>query len=234
MNRNEIVYVVDDDQAVRESMQLLLESAGVTARAYASAEAFLAEFEPRLLSGPAAGWAAGRGAGDPVDAPGMKDPERARCLLLDVRMAPGMSGLELQRLLIEAKIELPIVFLTANADVPMAVDAVRRGACEFLEKPIDSARLLDCVRQALERDGRCAATRKMRGEVLSRYASLTPREVQVLEQVAAGRANKVTAAALHIGEKTVETHRLRLMRKMGAESIPDLIRMLHAIGKFAE
>lgn len=195
------VHVVDDDQAVRDSLGLLLEAEGMRTRTFASAAAFL-------------------------DAVG---PETEGCLVLDVRM-PGMSGVELQRELEARGIHLPVVFLTAYADVRMAVGAIRAGAVDVLQKPVHADALLERVREALARD---AEERERSREVdgsRHRLDRLTAREREVLALVVGGLTNKRIAAELGLSRRTVETHRANIMRKAGADSLPELIRMVVAAG----
>jgi len=191
------VFIVDDDAAVRDSLGLLLRSVGLASEAFASADGFLASF----------------------------DPARPGCLVLDVRM-PGMSGLELQARLHERHATIPIVFLTAHADVDMAVRAVKGGAVEFVQKPFRDQDLLDKLQAALAED---AAARHLRADadaVRARIASLTPRERQLLDLVVAGKANKEIAQELGISPRTVEIHRAHVMRKMLAVSVSDLVRLV--------
>ncbi|NJD18010.1 MAG: response regulator transcription factor [Gemmatimonadetes bacterium] len=191
------VYIVDDDPAVRESMAMLMTSAGLGAFPFASAREFLEGYEPGV--------------------PG--------CLVLDVRM-PGMSGTDLQAELERRGVELPIIFLTAYADVPMAVGALRAGAVDFLQKPVDAARLLGRVREALALDAAARARRSESEGARTRLSRLTPREREVLELVVAGHTNKGIARSLRISRRTVETHRARIMRKAAAASLPELIRIV--------
>jgi FixJ family two-component response regulator len=191
-----MVFVVDDQQAVRDSLRWLLESIGIPVRDYPTAEAFLRDYEPAQ--------------------PG--------CLILDVRM-PGMSGLDLQEELARRGIELPTIVITAHAEVPMAVRAVKAGAVDFIQKPFSHELLLDRVKQALELDAQEREIRHRRDEARRRLAALTPREREVIVMVAEGRANKAIAAALGVAIKTVEVHRGRAMEKMQAENLAELIRI---------
>ncbi len=193
------VFIVDDDPAVRESMGMLMDTAGLDSRGYPSARHFLAAYEP----------------GDPG------------CLILDLRM-PGMSGIELQAELERRGAMLPIIFLTAYADVPTAVGAVRAGAVDFLQKPVDGARLLKRIHDALGIDSRSRAQRIESESARERLARLTARETEVLRLVVAGHTNKAIARILGISRRTVETHRARIMRKSDAGSLPDLIRIVGA------
>jgi FixJ family two-component response regulator len=191
-----MVFVVDDQQAVRDSLRWLLESIGIPVRDYPTAEAFLRDYEPAQ--------------------PG--------CLILDVRM-PGMSGLDLQEELARRGIELPTIVITAHAEVPMAVRAVKAGAVDFIQKPFSHELLLDRVKHALELDAQEREIRHRRDEARRRLAALTPREREVIVMVAEGRANKAIAAALGVAIKTVEVHRGRAMEKMQAENLAELIRI---------
>lgn len=197
MNRAPAVFIVDDDDAVRSSLRLLLKSAGYAAVAYASAQEFLTEWNPAQ--------------------PG--------CLVLDVRM-PGMSGLELQTELNQRGAIIPVIFISGHGDIPMAVEAIQHGAFDFLPKPFGDQDLLDRVARALALD---AENRKvlMQHELLrSRYEELTPREREVLALVTQGKANKVMAGDLGVSQRTVEIHRARVMEKMGANSLAQLVRMV--------
>ena len=189
-------FVVDDDAAVRASLKLLLRSIGLRAETYSSASEFLEAY----------------------------DAARPGCLILDVRM-PGMSGLELQEKLDELHSILPIIFLTAHGDVQMAVKAVKTGAVDFLEKPFRDQDLIDKIQHAIDDD---ASTRKKladRQKILALIESLTPREREVMDMVVAGKANKVIAIDLGLSQRTVEIHRGRVMRKMQADSVSQLVQM---------
>ena len=200
-----IVFVVDDDRAMRDSLRWLLESIGLTVRTYATAAEFLREHQPSQ--------------------PG--------CLVLDVRM-PGMSGLDLQAELVRRGTELPTIVVTGHAEVAMAVRAVKAGAIDFIEKPFSDQLLLDRVRQALEIDRQSREVRARREEARRRLASLSAREREVLELVAAGKANKEVAAALGLSTKTVEVHRAHVMSKMAVDSLAELIRVAILAGAIGE
>jgi two-component system, LuxR family, response regulator FixJ len=200
-----IVFVVDDDRAMRDSLRWLLESIGLTVRTYATAAEFLREHQPSQ--------------------PG--------CLVLDVRM-PGMSGLDLQAELVRRGAELPTIVVTGHAEVAMAVRAVKAGAIDFIEKPFSDQLLLDRVRQALEIDRQSREVRARREEARRRLASLSAREREVLELVAAGKANKEVAAALGLSTKTVEVHRAHVMSKMAVDSLAELIRVAILAGAIGE
>ena len=190
------IYIVDDDASVRRALKRLFRAAGFESKVFASAADFLAR---------------GR-----HDAPG--------CLVLDVQM-PGIDGLDLQHELAERGIDIPIVFITGHGNVPMSVRAMKGGAVDFLEKPFDGETLLAAVEQALTRDREARQRRAEGAAVRERLASLTPREREVMALVVAGRLNKQIAFELGISEKTVKIHRGRVMAKMQADSLADLVRM---------
>jgi FixJ family two-component response regulator len=192
-----VVYVVDDDEAVRGSLRLLLKSVGLTPNAMASAREFLAKYEPQQ--------------------PG--------CLVLDVRM-PEMSGLELQEQLNLQGSIIPVIFITGHGDVPMAVEAMQAGAFDFLQKPFRDQDLIDRIQRALEKDRSNRSALTERNTIRERLESLTPREREVLTMVTSGKANKVMASDLGVSQRTVEIHRSRVMEKMGATSLAQLVRMV--------
>lgn len=195
--RTPTVFVVDDDDAVRSSLRLLLRSVGLSATALPSAQEFLDSY----------------------------DPQQPGCLVLDVRM-PGMSGLELQQQLNLRGAIIPVIFITGHGDVPMAVEAMQHGAFDFLQKPFRDQDLIDRVQRALEKD-RVAREQLRRVDVIrKRIESLTARERQVLELVTAGKPNKIMAAELGVSQRTVEIHRARVMEKMEASSLAQLVRMM--------
>jgi FixJ family two-component response regulator len=196
-----VVFVVDDDAAIRDSLRRLITSVGSTVEVFPSARAFLEARRP--------------------DAPG--------CLVLDVRL-PGLSGLDLQRELAVTDAELPIVFLTGHGDIPMSVHAMKAGAVEFLTKPFRAQELLDAIRSAIERDRTMRAERQERTELRRRYASLTPRERDVLERIVAGLLNKQIAGELGTSEATVKEQRGHVMAKMHAGSVADLVRLTSRLG----
>lgn len=194
------IYIVDDDEALRDSLAWLLDSAGYLTQSYDSAEAFLADYNDTLTG----------------------------CALLDVRM-PGMSGLELFDRLCELHATLPVIFITGHGDVPMAVAALKRGAADFIEKPFNDEDMLTLIRQCLvvEMEGR--ERRRQDAEVARRLDLLTQREREVLELIVAGRLNKQIADTLGISIKTVEVHRARVMEKMGANSLAELVQHVVAL-----
>jgi two-component system response regulator FixJ len=191
-----LVYVVDDDPAVLDAIRLLLRSVGLSSQTFESAAAFLDAF----------------------------DRDQHGCLVLDVRM-PSMSGIDLQEKLQDMGATIPIVFVTAHGDIPMAVQAVKAGALDFIPKPFRDQDLLDRVHQAIAIDTQQRREREGKLSLSARYNALSPREREVLELVVAGKANKVIAADLGISQRTVEIHRARVMQKMGADSLPDLVRL---------
>jgi RNA polymerase sigma factor (sigma-70 family) len=191
------VFVIDDDEAVRDSLRLLLKSVGLPVRTCASAQEFLPDYDPRQ--------------------PG--------CLVLDIRM-PGMSGLELQQQLNVRGATIPVVFVTGHGDIPMAVEAMQHGAFDFLQKPFRDQDLIDRVQRALQRDAAIRTQLQAADRIRELIASLTPREREVLELVAAGKPNKVMAADLGVSQRTIEIHRARVMEKMQARSLAQLVRMM--------
>ena len=191
------IYVVDDDEGVRNSLRFLLKSVGLTTRTLASAREFLDTYKP----------------GQPG------------CVVLDVRM-PGMSGLELQQQLNLRGAIIPVIFITGHGDIPMAVEAMQHGAFDFLQKPFRDQDLIDRIQRALERDARNRATLAQHDRIRERFDSLTPREREVLTLMTRGKPNKVMAADLGVSQRTVEIHRARVMEKTGAASLAQLVRMV--------
>jgi two-component system response regulator FixJ len=196
MAETALVHVVDDDPAVRDSLGLLLASAGFEVRSYDSAAALLQAL-PHSATG---------------------------CVLTDVRM-PELDGLALQRRLTQLGIRLPVIVMTGYRDVPIAVEALKAGAMDFLEKPFDDTQLLAAVSGALEASQRARDEAAAVAEIGARLASLTPRERQVLERLVTGQPNKTIAYDLGSSPRTVEVHRARVMEKMGARNLPELVRM---------
>jgi two-component system, LuxR family, response regulator FixJ len=190
------VYVVDDDDAVRRSLELWLRSLDMEVRAFLSGEAFLAAYKPVVPS----------------------------CLVVDLRM-PEMDGLALQERLRSSGVSLPIIFLTGHATVRFAVQAMEAGAVDFLEKPYDPSVLLERVRQSLDWHARSAGDAARTAELVQRYRGLTLRQKEVLQRVVVGKPNKVIALELELSEKTIELHRAKMMRRMGADSLAELVKM---------
>jgi len=195
--RAPIVYIVDDDDAVRSSLRLLVKSVGLSTTALPTAQEFLKSY----------------------------DSNQPGCLVLDVRM-PGMSGLELQQQLNLRGAVIPVIFITGHGDIPMAVEAMQQGAFDFLQKPFRDQDLIERIQRALTRDkaSRAELSERSRGRV--RLASLTPREREVLGLVTSGKPNKIMAAELGVSQRTVEIHRARVMEKMQASSLAQLVRMM--------
>jgi FixJ family two-component response regulator len=191
-----IVYVVDDDVSSRQSLEFLIRASGYTVRAFPSSRAFLAS--PR--------------------------PEMPACLVLDVRM-PGLTGLELQGELAKMGVRLPIIFITGHGDIPMSVQAMKAGAVEFLTKPFREDSMLEAITHAIEGDRAAHRARLELAELKRRHARLTPREREVMASVVTGLLNKQVAAELGASEKTIKAHRGKVMQKMEAASLADLVRM---------
>jgi FixJ family two-component response regulator len=190
------VYVVDDDEGMRRALNLLLSTVGYQTAAFANPKEFLQAFKA----------------------------DTAGCLVLDIRM-PGMSGLELQQHLNRMGSMLPVIFITGHGDVPMAVQAMKEGAFEFVQKPFREQDLLDRINHALEQDKDNRGNLALRADVARRIETLTPRERQVMEKVVDGAANKVIAIDLDLSERTVEIHRAKVMEKMGARSVAHLVKL---------
>ena len=192
-----MIYVVDDDTSMRDSLQMLFEAAGYSVQAYSDGDTFLAELRSERF------------------APG--------CVLLDVRL-PGSSGLEVNRIVAQQELPIAVIMISAHGDIPMAVAAVREGAFDFVEKPFDPERLIDLVRHAEAKLDDLQKAFSEATELRGRYAALTPREQEVMKLVVEGLPTKVIAARLAISPRTAETHRARVMEKMGARSLAGLIR----------
>ena len=191
-----MVYIVDDDDAVREALGALLGSVSLRYKSFATAEEFLA----------------------------VADPHMQGCLLLDVRM-PGMSGLELQRKLQDHDIALQVVIITGHGDVPMAVRALKAGAADFIEKPFNEQELLDRIQHCLKDNQNIWHSRQTRDEATARFGQLTPRETAVMELIAAGGYTKRIAAQLEITDRTVDVHRFNIMRKVGVNTLAELLQL---------
>jgi FixJ family two-component response regulator len=190
------VYVVDDDRSIRHAMELLLQSVGMEHAIFHSGTEFLAQYTNEL----------------------------AGCMVLDIRM-PGMGGLELQEKLIALGSTLPIIFITGHGDVPMAVEAMQKGAADFIQKPFRDQELLDRIGEAMKADRVLRSKRQQKADVLERVSKLTKREREVLDLVVTGKPNKVIAYELGVSQRTVEIHRARVMEKMQAKSLADLVKM---------
>jgi len=189
-----LVYLVDDDEAVRDSLGLLLRSVGLDCEVYASALEFLEAYDPR----------------------------RHSCLVADIRM-PGLSGLELQQRLNDEHADVPVIFITGHGDVPMAVNAMKSGASDFIQKPFRDQDLLDRINKALAQDRERRVWRAQERTIRERLALLTPREAEVMKRVVRGQANKVIAMDLGVSQRTVELHRARVMRKLKMRSLAELV-----------
>jgi len=194
------IWIVDDDEAVRLSLAVLLESEGFVTRCFDSAQAFLDFVTPNPMG----------------------------CLVSDVRM-PGLSGLDLQRVLARMGVSLPIIFMTGHADVPMAVEALKAGAVDFIEKPFPNHVMIDSLRQAMRRFHAIQSPRRDVAGLLARRGRLTEREREVMDLVVKGLSNKEIAKALGISPRTVDIHRGQVMAKMMAQSLPDLVRIAMCI-----
>jgi len=194
------VYIVEDDEAVRDSLQMMLESVGRDVDVFASADMFLAQYSEQM----------------------------AGCIVLDIRM-PGMNGMELQRRLNDLNSILPIIFVTGHGDVPMAVEAMQQGAVDFVQKPYREQELLDKISQAMLLDHENRASLLQQQLILENMQDLTPREKDVMSLMIEGKANKVIAADLNISKRTVEIHRARVMEKLNANSLAHMVRMYMAV-----
>jgi len=194
------VFIIDDDAHVRAAIELLMQSVGLPAESFASATDFLQQF----------------------------DPQRPGCLVLDIRM-PRMSGLELQERLSAEVLHPPIIIITGHGDIPMAVAAVQAGAVDFIEKPFRDQLLLDAIHRAITRDAKRRGQAMQHAEIEQRLRRLTPRETEVLDQVMQGARNKVIAFELGISQSTVEAHRAKVMEKMQARTLSDLMRMVLSV-----
>jgi two-component system response regulator FixJ len=195
--RSPVVFIVDDDEAMRNSLRLLLKSVGLAVSAVSSAREFLDTYTP----------------------------EQPGCVVLDVRM-PAMSGLEVQELLNLEGALIPVVFITGSGDVPTAVEAMRAGAFDFLQKPFRKQQFIDCIQRALAKDRASRAELEECTAIRERLESLTPREREILTLVTSGIPNKIMARELGVSQRTIEIHRSRVMEKMGATSLAQLVRMV--------
>ena len=196
-----MVHIIDDDEAVLDSLSMLLDSVGIDNTIYSSAQLFLDTYpleSLKTLSG---------------------------CIVLDIRM-PGMSGMECQQRLGELKCPLPIIFITGHGDVPMAVEAIKKGALEFIQKPFREQELLDCIQRALEINKETHKLVLRALEIKTHIQSLTKREQEVMKKVISGYANKVIASDLNLSQRTIEIHRAKVMEKMQAHSLAELVTMV--------
>ena len=191
-----VVYVVDDDEAIRDSMQMLITSIGLDCECFANGRAFLASFQP----------------------------DRHACLVVDIRM-PGMSGLDLQAELNQRNVNIPLIFITGHGDVPMAVKAMKAGALDFIQKPFRDQELLDRINLALAQDEHSREADARRKDICRRRDALTPREREVMDEIVKGHTNKTVAVDLGVSQRTVEIHRARVMQKMQARSLAELVRL---------
>ncbi|HEV8441976.1 MAG TPA: response regulator transcription factor [Steroidobacteraceae bacterium] len=204
MKKNAVVMVVDDDTGVRNAMRILLKSVGLESVLYGSAQEFLAAYQPSQ--------------------PG--------CLVLDIRM-PGMSGLELQQQLNLRGAVVPVIFMTGHGDIPMAVEAMQHGAFDFLQKPFRDQDLLDRIQRAIAKDAELRQSLGEHARIRTHLESLTPREREVLDLMTQGKQNKSIALDLGVSPRTVEIHRARVMEKMNAHSVAELVRMMLDLGHTA-
>jgi len=196
----QIVYVVEDDEAVRDSLEMMLVSMAHKVETFPTANAFLEDY----------------------------DESMAGCIVLDIRM-PGMDGMELQKALNSKNSILPIIFVTGHGDVPMAVEAMQQGAIDFVQKPYREQELLEKIKAALELDAEQRTSLIEKKEILRKLEELTPRELEIMDMMIDGHANKVIAIDLDISQRTVEIHRSRVMHKMGTHSLAHLVRMIMSV-----
>ena len=197
ITQNPTVFIIDDDEAVRDSLSIVMDSIGQDAEAFSSPSDFLTSY----------------------------DENRAGCIILDIRM-PGMSGLELQVKLNEMHCILPIIFITGHGDVPMAVQAIKNGGMNFIQKPFRDHELIDLINDGLKLDSQQRRELLGHKEILHRLSTLTDRERDVLDHIVAGKANKVIAADINLSQRTVEIHRSRVMEKMCTKSLAHLVRQI--------
>lgn len=202
MTHEATVFVVDDDEAIRHSLELLIGAMGHPVKTFPDALSFLEYFDAGLCG----------------------------CIVADLRM-PVMNGLEMQEKLNERGCGMPVIFLSAHGDVPAAVRALKKGAADFLEKPFNPTALLERIDQALSKDAEQRTMQEKASEISGRMAELTPREREIMAHVTDGKSSKVIAIELAISERTVELHRSRIMKKMSARSVADLVRMMAAAGR---
>jgi FixJ family two-component response regulator len=196
-----MVYIIDDDDAVRDSLGLLLDSVDLPNISYPSATVFLAELQRQDIS------------------------QMLGCIVMDIRM-PGISGMECQQKLIALQCSLPIIFITGHGDVPMAVEAMKKGAIEFIQKPFREQELLDCIQTALQLHQHSQQETQYASQIKARLALLTKREEQVMLRVVTGQANKLIANELNLSQRTIDIHRANVMEKMQAKSLAELVTMV--------
>ncbi|MCP4408231.1 MAG: response regulator transcription factor [Gammaproteobacteria bacterium] len=201
MDNDSTIFLVDDNHNVRDALSLFLESTGLQVRAYPSAQAFLEHY----------------------------DSLHPGCLVLDIRM-PGMNGMELQQELIKRHIDIPIIFLSGHGDIPMSVKALKAGAVDFIEKPFNDEVLLNCIHEAIIKDAQTRVFNAQKSKILANYAQLTRREKEVMKFVISGHSNKEIARELDISHRTIDVHRARIMEKMQANSLPELVSMTTMYG----
>lgn len=196
-----IVYIVDDDEAVLDSLGMLLNSLSIKNSAYSNGQDFLNSIKPEMMQ------------------------ELSGCIVMDVRM-PGMSGMECHQALKSMKCTLPIIFITGHGDIPMAVEAMKEGAVEFIQKPFRDQELIDCIQKAIRTNIQSQNTVQQAQKIERRIDTLSKRELDVLRRVISGQSNKLIAAELHLSQRTIEIHRAKVMEKMNATSLADLITMV--------
>lgn len=196
MTHRPTVFVIDDEASVRDALALFLDSEGLSVKTYETAQSFLNEYRSNFHG----------------------------CMIVDIRM-PAMSGLELQETLTGKGVNLPIIFLTGHGDVPMSAKAFKAGAMDFIEKPFNDEDLLASIRDAIAKDRALRQLRFQGARIVKRFSNLTPREKQVMQGVVAGKPNKVIAKELGVSPRTIDIHRSRVMQKMGARTLPDLVTM---------
>lgn len=201
---NPLVHIIDDDEAVRDAISMLLDSVNIDNKGYASAQLFLEQLST-------------------VDMHNVMG-----CIVLDIRM-PGISGLDCQIKLLELGCTLPIIFITGHGDVPMAVEAMKKGALEFIQKPFREQELLDCIQHALEINKHNQAQQQQEEYIKAKIATLTPREAEIMAKVIAGQANKAIAIDLNLSQRTVEIHRANVMEKMQVKSLPELVKLVMSL-----
>jgi two-component system, LuxR family, response regulator FixJ len=201
---NPLVHIIDDDEAVRDAISMLLDSVNIDNKGYASAQLFLEQLST-------------------VDIHNMTG-----CIVLDIRM-PGISGLDCQIKLSELGCTLPIIFITGHGDVPMAVEAMKKGALEFIQKPFREQELLDCIQHAMEINKHNQAQQQQAEDIKIKISTLTPREAEIMAKVIAGQANKAIAIDLNLSQRTVEIHRANVMEKMQVKSLPELVKLVMSL-----